>query len=184
MERKSLISVNKMDSVRPLSDKGREAVRGENTGGWEGDREGPTQRQRRQTVWRKEAGFLRSRGRADGWAQERDDTASRLGSAAYPFSYWRERHTHRRRWSLKHDQSQHTYPFWVRLICTTQKVRKTKRSLQWQFCPRNTIEGKQLLVSHSQTIDIKSNPQMRSLFELVSPRKQWDQMKSKWRLLL
>lgn len=31
MERKSLISVNKMDSVRPLSDKGREAVRGENT---------------------------------------------------------------------------------------------------------------------------------------------------------
>lgn len=73
-----------------------------------GDRERPTQRQRRQTVWRREAGFLRSRGRADGWAQEPDDTASRLGSAAYPFSGWRERESEGRTWSLIRNQSQHT----------------------------------------------------------------------------
>ncbi len=40
-EKVRLISVNKMDSVRPLSDEGREAVRGENTGAERGTERDP-----------------------------------------------------------------------------------------------------------------------------------------------
>lgn len=53
----------------------------------------PTRRQRRPTVWKREAGLRLSPERAGGRSREQDGRASRSGSAAYPLSYCRQKGT-------------------------------------------------------------------------------------------